>query len=120
MKLQQIIKSFLDAAHKDERIKPLHISLFMEICWGGTADKHNQTLTIFRKDIMPLARIASNATYHKYLRELVAFGYIRYQASHDYYSGSKVNFTGKVNSFYSPCARLFIRYTSRIHLISAT
>lgn len=62
------------------------------ICCGGTSDKHNQTLTIFRKDIMPLARIASNATYHKYLKELVVFGYVCYWPSHDYYSGSKVSF----------------------------
>lgn len=95
MNCQKIIKSFLTTAQKDTRIKPLHISLFMAICWGGTSEKGTDDLTIFRKNIMPLARIASCATYHKYLKELVALGYVCYRASHDYYSGSKVNFPGK-------------------------
>jgi hypothetical protein len=90
-----IIQSFLKAAEKDSRIRPLHISLFMALCWGGTAEKDANELTIFRRDIMPLARIGSNATYHKYLDELVAFGYVCYRPSHDYYSGSKVSFPGK-------------------------
>jgi hypothetical protein len=51
-------------------------------------------LTIFQKNIMPLARISGNATYNKYLKELVSFGYLRYNASHDYYQGSKVSFPG--------------------------
>jgi hypothetical protein len=91
--IRQTIQIFLAAAQKDKRILPLHVSLFMAICWGGTPDKDTATLTIYRKDIMPLARIGSTSTYHKYLKELVAFGYLHYQASHDYYSGSKVRFT---------------------------
>jgi hypothetical protein len=95
MKIQHLVKYFLAAAQKDTRIKPLHISLFMAICWGGTSEKGTDDLTIFRKNIMPLARIASCATYHKYLKELVAFGYVCYRASNDYYSGSKISFPKK-------------------------
>jgi hypothetical protein len=94
MNITQIIISFLNAAQDDPRIKPLHITLFLALCWGGTAETNSKMLTIFRKDMMPLARIASTATYHKYLKELVAFGYVYYQPSYNYYSGSKVSFPG--------------------------
>lgn len=92
--IQQTIQKFLAAAQKDKRILPLHISLFMAICWGGTPDNVTGTLTIYRRDIKPLARIGSSATYHKYLKDLVAFGYLHYHASNDYYSGSMVSFPG--------------------------
>jgi hypothetical protein len=95
MNCKLIIQSFLTAAEKDIRIKPLHISLFMALCWGGTAKKGTDELTIFRRDVMPLARIGGNATYHKYLNELVAFGYVYYQPSRDYFEGSKVGFPRK-------------------------
>jgi hypothetical protein len=90
--IQRTIQTFLAAAHKDGRILPLHISLFMAICWSGTPDKDTATLTIYRKDVMPLARIGSSATYHKFVKELVAYKYLEYQPSHDYYTGSKVSF----------------------------
>lgn len=90
--IPQITQNFLTVAQKDKKILPLHITLFMAICWGGRPDQDTATLTICRKDIMPLARIGSTSTYHKYLKELIAFGYLHYKPSHDYYSGSKVKF----------------------------
>ena len=41
--IQQTIQKFLAAAQKDEHILPLHIGLFMAICWGGTSEKDSAT-----------------------------------------------------------------------------
>jgi hypothetical protein len=92
MNTHSVQKSFLRAAQNDGRIKPLHMSLFMEICWGGTPDKKYGRLTNYRKDIMPLARMGSCATYYEFLNELVEYGYLKYWLSNNYYSGSKVSF----------------------------
>ena len=42
-----------------------------------------------RRTLMAFSKIASIATYHKCIRELDAFGYIRYQPSFDPKRGSQ-------------------------------
>ncbi|WP_454803175.1 hypothetical protein [Mucilaginibacter phyllosphaerae] len=43
-----------------------------------------------RRELMAFSKIASIATYHKCIRELDAFGYIRYQPSYHPKLGSRV------------------------------
>ena len=77
----------------DSRILTTHVSLFaaLFVCWqhGGFANP----FAVTRKKLMAYSRIASFATYHKCIKELDAFGYIRYQPSYHPIRGSLVYWT---------------------------
>ena len=67
---------------KDQRLYATHISLFaaLFVCW-----QRNGFVSPFsfnRRELMGYSRIASVATYHKCIRELDEYGYIRYQPSY--------------------------------------
>lgn len=74
----------------NNRILATHVSLFtaLFVCWqhGG----FNSPFAVTRKKLMAYSRIASIATYHKCIKELDAFGYIRYQPSYHPIRGSLV------------------------------
>lgn len=74
----------------DDRLMPTHVSLFtaLFICWqrSGYANPFNVT----RKSLMGYAKIASIATYHKCIRELDRYGYIRYRPSYHPTEGSRI------------------------------
>lgn len=76
------MKEFFIKAIKDQRIIISHISLFASICqcWQNKAFQH--PIPITRKELMRLSKISSFATYHKCMRELDSFGYLRYEPSY--------------------------------------
>jgi hypothetical protein len=51
---------------------------------------HVSPFPVTRRTLMAFSKIASIATYHKCIRELDAFGYIRYEPSFDPKRGSQV------------------------------
>jgi len=75
---------------KDERLLSTHISLCSALfaCW----QKYDfvSPFPVTRKQLMAFSRIASAATYHKCIKELDNFGYIRYQPSFNPKVGSLV------------------------------
>jgi len=48
-------------------------------------------ISVTRKEIMRLAHIGSIATYHKCVKELQEFGYMRYCPSYNPSLGSQIN-----------------------------
>ena len=84
------ILAFYSKTKGDVRLLPTHQSLYLALffLWrqSGCAD----LFTISRRELMPLARLQSIATYHKCIRELKSFGYIEYHPTYNYYEGSKV------------------------------
>ena len=89
MKLAQQADRFLQKASDDKRLLPSHISLFMAMFYYSP-DKPGDYFQVNRKKLMRFSRIKSVATYHKCIRELVAYGYIDYQQSYDPYRASSV------------------------------
>ena len=97
MKLQkEIVKelanytSLVRRMEKDKRLLPTHLSLFtgLFICW-----QRNGFISPFgvtRKTLMAFSKVASIATYHKCIKELDEYGYIRYQTSYHPKLGSQV------------------------------
>jgi hypothetical protein len=67
---------------KDQRLYATHISLFtaLFVCWqrGGFVSP----FSFNRRELMSCSRILSVATYHKCIRELDEYGYMRYQPSY--------------------------------------
>jgi hypothetical protein len=56
----------------------------------GVQTNATQVVTIARNRLMELAKISSKATYHKFIRDLERFGYMRYLPSFNSYYGSRI------------------------------
>ena len=97
MKLQkEIVKelagysSLIKRMEKDDRLLPTHLSLFtgLFVCWQRNG--FTSPFAVTRKTLMTFSKVASIATYHKCIKELDEYGYIRYQPSYHPKLGSQV------------------------------
>ena len=80
MAIEQLTE-FYSAILNDNRINARHISLYMALfeCWNK--NNFQNPVHITRHMIMPLAKISGIATYHKCIKELNSYGYIKYLPS---------------------------------------
>ena len=74
----------------DKRVLATHVSLFTALFIFWQRDGFISPFTITRKTVMAFSKIASIATYHKCIRELDEYGYIRYQPSFHPAKGSLI------------------------------
>lgn len=74
----------------DEKATPFHISLYMALFHKWNSAKFRNPISVARDDLMFLSKIGSANTYTKCLKELHAWGYIKYEPSHSYHVGSKI------------------------------
>ncbi|RZK40582.1 MAG: hypothetical protein EOO90_14470 [Pedobacter sp.] len=74
----------------DNRLLPTHISMLTAIflCWQR--NQFREPFSVSRRKLMAFSKVASIATYHKYIQQLIAFGYIRYQPSYHPRKGSLI------------------------------
>lgn len=79
------------AFERDTRLNPTHISLYMALFHLGNSFQFPEEFFIDRTKTMERAKIGSTATYHKCLRELDAWKYIRYMPSQNRFRGSKIH-----------------------------
>jgi len=82
--------AFFTAIREDPRINPVHISLFMAIMQHWNANNCKSPICVFSRDLMQLAKISGVATYHRSIRELDEYGYIKYEPSYNHFLGSLV------------------------------
>lgn len=66
---------------RDARVNIHHLCLYMGLCYWWTRNKCQNPVPITRKLVMEVTKIKSIATYHKCMKELIKFGYIRYHPS---------------------------------------
>ncbi|HTR29915.1 MAG TPA: hypothetical protein VMH27_11640 [Puia sp.] len=80
----------MDHVQEDPRISPVHISLYMAIlhCWRAQGCRN--PICVYAKDLMPVAKISGVATYHRSIRQLDEYGYIKYSSSRNHVLGSLV------------------------------
>jgi len=88
------LSAFLNKASLNERLSATHISLYAAIYSLWEQSKFNPTFRISRRELMGLSKLASTATYHKCLKDLVDLGYLKYEPSYNHYKGSQVQLTG--------------------------
>jgi hypothetical protein len=74
----------------DSRLMATHISLFTGLFVQWQRSGFMSPFAVTRRELMAISKIASIATYHKCIRELDAYGYIRYQPSYHPKLGSQV------------------------------
>ena len=88
----EMLNAFLERVKEDPRIGTTHISLYVSLI-GLWQDKgFEKPLSVFSHEMMPRCKISGSATYHRNIRELHDFGYIKYIPSYNHFLGSLVYF----------------------------
>jgi hypothetical protein len=75
---------------KDRRLHGSHVSLYAALFVCYRQSGYQNPFPITRKTVMGFSKVASIATYHKCMRQLNEYGYIRYKPSYDPVKGSLV------------------------------
>lgn len=86
------LSDFFNAIKKDGRISITHIGLYAALLQYRKEKGLINPIIAFSHDIMPIAKISSFETYHKCIKDLNSFGYIRYEASFNRNIGSSIYF----------------------------
>ena len=86
----KLISDFIESIKEDPRISMAHISLYVSLVTYCYANGRANPLCVFSKEIMPASKISGVATYHRSIRELHAYGYIKYVPSFNHFLGGFV------------------------------
>lgn len=85
-----VLLNFFQAIKTDQRVDPVQISVFMALYQKWLDNDCVNPLVISCPEIMPLAKISGNATYHRAIRALASYKYIRYEPSYSNRKESQV------------------------------
>ena len=88
-RLQELV-TFTHGLASDIRLKPTHISLCLALCHAWVRSNFQNIFQVSRRKLMAASRIQSRATYHKIMKELQVFGYVKYTPSYHPLKGSSV------------------------------
>jgi len=88
--VKQLIQGFFESSVSDNRIGPVHVSLYMALLFEWARQEFAEPFHVFSHSLMPAAKISGSATYHAAIKDLHRFGYIRYLPSRNYVTGSAV------------------------------
>jgi hypothetical protein len=84
------LSDFFTAISKDYRISITHIGIYAALLKYWDEHDCESPIQVFSYDIMKLAKISGSATYHKCIKELNEYGYIKYLPSYKRNEGSKI------------------------------
>jgi hypothetical protein len=84
------IAGFFDAIQKDGRICITHIGIYASLVAYWQAHGFENPVRAYAWEIMAVAKISANTTYHKCIRDLHDFGYILYEPSFKRNERSKI------------------------------
>lgn len=88
-RLQQLT-NYIKKVTSDARLKPIHIALSLALCDVWIVEQFQQPYRVSRRVLMQASRIRSKATYHKVIKELQTFGYLKYNPSYHPKNASQV------------------------------
>ena len=87
----KLLAGFFEKVADDDRLNPTHVSMYMAIFQFWNINHFQNPISISRGQVMRVSKIASNATYHKCMKQLHEFGYLEYFPSFNPYKGSLVH-----------------------------
>lgn len=76
------LRRFFTAIGNDPRIGASHISLYCALFQRDAPEKDGCAIDFVKSEVMKDAKISGIATFHKCIKDLNAFGYIKYQPSY--------------------------------------
>lgn len=86
------LSDFFLAIEKDFRISTTHIAIYAALLQYRMGKGFINPIQVYRHEITPLAKISSAYTYHKCIKELSSYGYIKYEPSFKKTQGSMIYF----------------------------
>lgn len=86
------LSDFFEAIKSDARISTTHIGIYTALLQYRIENGFANPIQVFSHEIMQLAKISAALTYHKCVRDLSDYGYIRYEPSFNRKKGSKIYF----------------------------
>ncbi|HOT13975.1 MAG TPA: hypothetical protein PK252_04355 [Bacteroidales bacterium] len=85
------LTGFFDRVVPDDRLNPTHISLYLSLFQFWNINRFQNPISICREETMKVSKICSKATYHKCMKDLHNFGYVKYMPSYNPFKGSLVH-----------------------------
>lgn len=85
------LNAFFNRCDADPRLGPAHLSLYMALFRLWNLNHFRNPVMTGRQTIMSLCKVGSPSTYHKLMRNLHDFAYIRYHPSHHSFKFSKID-----------------------------
>ena len=76
--------------YADKRLNTTHVSLYMALFQFWNLNRFREEFYIDRQEVMELSKIGSTATYHRCLKQMDSWDYLKYFPSHNPYKGSKI------------------------------
>jgi len=86
------LSDFFEAIRSDARISITHIGLYAALLQYWSEHCYENPIHVFSYEIMGIAKVSSAITYHKCVKELSEYGYIRYEPSFNRIRGSRIYF----------------------------
>ena len=84
------LSGFFEKVAKDKALNPTHVSLYVSLFQFWNRSRFANPISITREEIMRISKISSFTTYHRCLKALHDYGYIKYEPSFNPYKGSHV------------------------------
>ena len=84
------LSDFFNAIAGDPRISITHIGIYAALLQYWKQNNFENPIQVFSHEIMRIAKISASTTYHKNIRDLSSYGYIRYEPSYKRNKGSRV------------------------------
>jgi hypothetical protein len=92
MDFSKPLSDFFSAIETDPRISITHIGIYAALLQYWSEHHFENPVHVFSYDIMRIAKVSASTTFHKTIRELSEYGYIKYEPSFKRNKGSKVYF----------------------------
>ena len=86
------LSEFFNAIAGDPRISITHIGIYAALLQYWSEHQFENPVHVFSYEVMSIAKISASTTYHKIIRDLNDYGYIKYEPSFKRNRGSKVFF----------------------------
>jgi hypothetical protein len=90
MKNTEPLAQFFRGIREDPRISITHIGVYAALTEYWRLHHCRNPVQAFSHEIMQLAKITASRTYHKCIRDLHRYGYLRYEPSYNRNRGSRV------------------------------
>jgi hypothetical protein len=84
------LASFFERVVTDDRLNPTHISMYVSLFQFWNANRFQNPISISRNELMKVSKISAKATYHKCMKELNEWQYLKYKPSYNPFKGSLV------------------------------
>ncbi len=84
------LSDFFSAIEHDHRISITHIGIYAALLQYWKDHDFKNPIEVYSYEIKRIAKISASYTYHKTIKDLNAYGYIKYEPSFNRKRGSRI------------------------------